>query len=93
MRLSEDGLDYHLIMAHPSPMDRIPNQRSIATILIQLILHGISLRRRLRGFLGHALPHLSNVKDLPSILNYFSLLASAHGSRRQGERLVVNLLS
>ena len=55
-------------MAHPSPVEWIPNQRQVATILIQLIVHGISLDGRLGGFLSDPLSHLSNVKDLASIL-------------------------
>ena len=43
--LSEGRLDYHLIMAHPPPMDWIPKQRGVAAILIQLILHSLSLDR------------------------------------------------
>ena len=43
--LAEGSLHDHLIMAHPSSVDWIPNQRCVATILIQLVLHSVSLFR------------------------------------------------
>ena len=73
--LSEGCLHYHLIMAHPPSVYRVPNQWSVASSLIQLIVHAVSLRGRLAWFLGDLLSHLSEVKNFASFLDQLSFLA------------------
>ena len=62
-------------MAHPPSVYRVPDQWRVASSLIQLIVHAVSLRGRLAWLLGDFLSHLSEVENFASLLDQLSFLA------------------